>query len=119
MTANTAKRTVFFSVPVLARVGILSAVAFVLMMFEFPLPIAPSFYKLDFSEVAVLMGGFAMGPVAAAGSAGDRGPADLVCRASCLHGSKPAVCRTGTGMAVGADICHHDTDHRRSLCIIR
>jgi riboflavin transporter FmnP len=35
------------------------------MLIEFPLPFAPSFYKLDFSEVAVLMGGFAMGPWAA------------------------------------------------------
>ena len=35
----------------IANVAILSAVAFVLMMFDFPLLfIAPSFYKLDFSE---------------------------------------------------------------------
>jgi riboflavin transporter FmnP len=51
------------SVKTIARIGILSALAFVLMMFEFPLPFAPSFYKLDFSEVAVLLGTFAMGPV--------------------------------------------------------
>lgn len=49
----------------IAKIAILSAVAFVLMMFDFPLPFAPSFYKLDFSEVAVLMGGFAIGPWAA------------------------------------------------------
>jgi len=47
----------------LAKVAILSALAFVVMMIEFPLPIAPPFYKLDFSEVIVLMGGFALGPV--------------------------------------------------------
>lgn len=49
----------------IAKIAILAAIAFVLMLLEFPLPFAPSFYKLDFSEVAVLMGGFAMGPWAA------------------------------------------------------
>jgi len=45
-------------------ISMLGAVAFVLMLFEFPLPFAPSFYEMDFSEVAVLVGAFAYGPVA-------------------------------------------------------
>ena len=49
------------SVRTLAKIAILGAIAFVLMYFDFPLPFAPSFYKLDFLEVAVLIGGFAMG----------------------------------------------------------
>ncbi len=53
-----------FSTKEIAKIAILGAIAFVLMEFDFPLPVAPSFYKLDFSEVAVLIGGFAMGPVA-------------------------------------------------------
>ena len=37
----------------------------VLMNFEFPIPfLAPSFYQLDFSEIPVLIGSFAMGPLA-------------------------------------------------------
>lgn len=49
----------------LIKVAMLGAVATVLMLFEFPLPfIAPSFYELDFSEVPVLIGAFAMGPMA-------------------------------------------------------
>ena len=37
----------------IANVAVLSAVAFVLMLFDFPLLfIAPNFYKLDFSEVS-------------------------------------------------------------------
>ena len=37
----------------------------VLMNLEFPIPfLAPSFYQLDFSEIPVLVGSFAMGPVA-------------------------------------------------------
>lgn len=48
----------------IAKIGVLSAVATVLMLFDFPLWFAPNFYKLDFSEVPVLLGTFAMGPVA-------------------------------------------------------
>lgn len=56
----------FFNIKTMAKVSILAAVAFILMEFDFPIPfIAPPFYKLDFSEVAVLVGGFAMGPLAA------------------------------------------------------
>ena len=45
--------------------GMLAAIAVVLMLLEFPIPfIAPSFYELDFSEVPVLIGAFAMGPLA-------------------------------------------------------
>ena len=49
----------------LAQIAMLGAVATVLMLFEFPLPfIAPPFYELDFSEVPILVGAFAMGPLA-------------------------------------------------------
>ena len=44
----------------------LSAIATVLMLFEIPLPFAPSFYEIDFSEVPVLIGCFTMGPLAGA-----------------------------------------------------
>lgn len=52
------------SAKVIAKVGVLSAVATVLMLFDFPLWFAPNFYQLDFSEVPVLLGAFALGPVA-------------------------------------------------------
>ena len=48
----------------LVQIAMLGAVSVVLMMFEIPLWFAPSFYKLDFSEVPVLVGTFALGPVA-------------------------------------------------------
>ena len=44
----------------IVNVAILSALAGVLMLIEFPLPIAPTFYKVDLSDVAVLIGGFAL-----------------------------------------------------------
>lgn len=47
--------------------GMFGALAGVLMIFELPLPfIAPSFYGLDVSEVPVLVGTFALGPLAGA-----------------------------------------------------
>jgi len=49
---------------IIAKVGVLAAVATVLMLLEFPLWFAPSFYELDFSEVPVLIGTFALGPAA-------------------------------------------------------
>jgi riboflavin transporter FmnP len=48
----------------LVVIGVLSSVAAVLMFFDFPLWFAPDFYKLDFSEIPVLFGAFAYGPVA-------------------------------------------------------
>ncbi|HIZ23661.1 MAG TPA: ECF transporter S component [Candidatus Blautia faecigallinarum] len=49
----------------ITQVAMLGAVAGVLMNFEFPIPfLAPSFYQLDFSEIPVLIGSFAMGPLA-------------------------------------------------------
>lgn len=48
----------------IAMIGMFSAVAGILMLFEFPLPFAPSFYGIDFSELPVLICGFAFGPVA-------------------------------------------------------
>lgn len=50
----------------MAQIGMLSAIAVVLMLFEVPLPFAPAFYEIDFSEVPVLVGCFAMGPTAGA-----------------------------------------------------
>lgn len=48
----------------IAVIGMLSAISTVLMLFEIPLPFAPEFYKLDFSELPILIGSFAIGPVA-------------------------------------------------------
>jgi riboflavin transporter FmnP len=50
----------------LAIIGMLGAIATILMLFEIPLPFAPSFYEIDISEVPVLIGAFALGPVAGA-----------------------------------------------------
>ena len=48
----------------IAMIGMFSAVAGILMLLEIPMPFAPSFYKIDPSELPVLICGFAFGPVA-------------------------------------------------------
>ncbi|PKK94527.1 MAG: ECF transporter S component [Tenericutes bacterium HGW-Tenericutes-5] len=44
-------------------IALLATISVVLMILEFPLPFAPSFYELDFSEIPVLIGAFAYGPL--------------------------------------------------------
>ncbi len=46
----------------LTTTAMLSAVAFVLMYFEFSVPLVPSFLKMDLSELPELIGAFAIGP---------------------------------------------------------
>lgn len=65
-TNITAKSSSKMSARTVAQIGMLAAIATVLMLFEIPLPFAPSFYELDFSEVPILIGCFAMGPAAGA-----------------------------------------------------
>ena len=62
----TAEKTQKVGVRTLVQIGMLAAIAVVLMLFEIPLPFAPSFYKIDFSEVPVMVGCFVMGPLAGA-----------------------------------------------------
>ncbi|MBQ7776275.1 MAG: ECF transporter S component [Lachnospiraceae bacterium] len=48
----------------MAMIGMFSALAAILMLFEFPLFFAPPFYELDFSEIPILIGAYAFGPAA-------------------------------------------------------
>lgn len=68
MRTTTAARTTTVNsskIRTMVCVGMLAAISVILMLFEFPLPfIAPSFYELDFSEVPILIGAFALGPMA-------------------------------------------------------
>ena len=48
----------------LTQISLLSALAAILMLFEIPLWFAPSFYHLVLTELPVLIGRFAMGPMA-------------------------------------------------------
>ncbi|MBD5460341.1 MAG: ECF transporter S component [Lachnospiraceae bacterium] len=48
----------------MTMIGMFSAIAMILYLVDFPLPFAPGFYKVDFSEIPVMVGTFAFGPVA-------------------------------------------------------
>ena len=58
MTSTT--RTTRFSVAVMTRIAILAAAASILFLIEIPIV---AFYKLDLSNIPVLLGAFSMGPV--------------------------------------------------------
>lgn len=53
---SVARRTAF--------VGLFSALSAVLMLLEIPMPFAPTFYKLDMSELPILIAAYAFGPSA-------------------------------------------------------
>lgn len=63
-TVQKSMKVNYKSTKVMVQIAMLSAVAIILMLFDFPLPFAPSFYKLDFSELPVIIGAFAIGPMA-------------------------------------------------------
>ncbi len=49
---------------VIAGCGLLTAVAVILQFVEVPIPIMPSFIKLDFSDLPEIIGAFVYGPIA-------------------------------------------------------
>ena len=58
---TTAKTT---KLRTITGVAVLSAIAFILAFLEFPVPLSPSFARMDFSDFPALIGAFAYGPVA-------------------------------------------------------
>lgn len=64
MQTKTQSRSTLYSAKGIAQIGILSAISTVLMLIEIPLWFAPSFYKIDLSEIPILIGSFAIGPLA-------------------------------------------------------
>lgn len=52
-------------IQLICKCAMMSALAAIIMLFEFAIPMVPPFYELDFSEVIVLLTGFALGPMAA------------------------------------------------------
>ena len=61
---NTIKKQGLGSTKTIAKVGILSAIAYVLMFISVQLPIFPSFLKIDLSDIPAIFGGMSLGPIA-------------------------------------------------------
>lgn len=49
----------------LTKIAVISGLSAILMYFEFPLPFAPSFMGIDFSDAPILIAGFSLGPFSA------------------------------------------------------
>lgn len=52
------------SVRTIAMTALLSAIAYILAFAEFPVPLSPTFARMDFSDFPALIGAFAFGPAA-------------------------------------------------------
>ena len=61
---NTIKNSGLSSAKTIAKVGVLSAIAYILMFISIPLPIFPSFLKIDLSDIPAIFGGMSLGPMA-------------------------------------------------------
>ncbi|MDD2481924.1 MAG: ECF transporter S component, partial [Lutispora sp.] len=46
----------------ITKIGILSALAFLLYLVEFPLPFFPPFLQIDLGDLPAIIGAFALGP---------------------------------------------------------
>lgn len=62
-TITIQKKPSIQNVRMLTLTAVLSAIAFVLAFFEFPVPLSPSFARMDLSDLPALIGAFAYGPV--------------------------------------------------------
>ena len=100
-------------------VGICSALAAVLHMLDFPLVfLAPEFYKLDFSELPVMLCGFYLGPAAAVACEGIKILLKLL-----LKGTSTAFVGDFANFAVGcslvlpAVIIYHVHKSRKSAMV--
>jgi riboflavin transporter FmnP len=61
---GTKSHSTIFNARGIAQIGIISAISTVLMLFDIPLWFAPSFYTIDLSDIPILIGSFAVGPLA-------------------------------------------------------
>lgn len=61
---NAIKKRDLMSTKTIAKIGLLSSIAYVLMFISIPLPIFPVFLKIDLSDIPAIFGGMSLGPVA-------------------------------------------------------
>ncbi len=103
----------------LCLIAICGAIASILHIFDFPLPfLAPGFYKLDFSEVPVMLCGFYLGPSATVAC-----EAVKILLKLCLKGTSTAFVGDFANFAVGcslvlpAAVLYHTKKTRKSAIL--
>lgn len=105
-------------VTTIAKVSVLGALAFLVMLFEIPLPFAPSFYKLGFDEVIVLIGGFALGPWAAVCIEGLKIALNLLYNGTITAGTgELSNFLIGLSFVLPATLIYQQEKTRKSACI--
>lgn len=61
---NKVQKTTKNSVRTMTMIAMLAGISYVLAFLEFPVPLSPSFAKMDLSDFPALIGAFAFGPIA-------------------------------------------------------
>lgn len=63
MTDNTTfNRKKFISTRTITITALLASISYILAFIEFPVPLSPSFARMDLSDIPALIGAFALGP---------------------------------------------------------
>ncbi len=57
------KRRNFVSTRTITITALLASISYILAFIEFPVPLSPSFARMDLSDIPALIGAFALGPV--------------------------------------------------------
>ena len=63
VTMQQPKRAATLNIRTITMTALLSAMAYVLAFVEFPVPLSPSFARMDLSDFPALIGAFAFGPL--------------------------------------------------------
>ena len=63
VTMQQPKRAATLNIRTITMTALLSAMAYVLAFVEFPVPLSPSFARMDLSDLPALIGAFAFGPL--------------------------------------------------------
>ena len=63
VSIEKSRKTAVLSVRTISMTAMLSAVAYLLAFVEFPVPLSPSFARMDLSDLPALIGAFAFGPL--------------------------------------------------------
>lgn len=63
VSIEKSRKTAVLSVRTISMTAMLSAVAYLLGFVEFPVPLSPSFARMDLSDLPALIGAFAFGPL--------------------------------------------------------
>ena len=63
VSIEKSRKTAVLSVRTISMTAMLSAVAYLLAFVEFPVPLSPSFARMDLSDFPALIGAFAFGPI--------------------------------------------------------